>query len=105
MVYSSDALIISSMMPFLTIAIILLFIHSIFSGSKTRQYRRKLADMYVAGKIRQLAEKEGIKIQDELKEFILFTKHEKKFMQDLDEAIETDMKYKIVEDSKDTKKQ
>lgn|SRR3990167_6769450 len=92
--------IVQSLISLAIILILICFIQSAFRGSETRQYRKKLTDMYVAGKIRQLAKAENIIIEDELKEYIKLTKHEKKFMQDLDDSIEMDMKTKLEEESR-----
>lgn len=94
----ADATIVALIIPVLTITILLCFLDAWIKGSKTRQYRKKLADMYVSGKIRQIATKDKIDINDELRQFILFTKHEKKFMQDLDDSIEMEMRSKIDEE-------
>lgn len=61
-------------------------------------YRKYLTNMYVAGKIRNLAEKDNVDIPKEEDDFIQYitrTNEEKK--KDLDEEIEEELKQKVYE--------
>lgn len=76
-----------------------------FSPGKTRRYRRELVDLYVSGKIRQLAEKEKIDLEEEYKIFRKYSKKRKAETQSLDNTIEMEMQDKIVDDAeKESKK-
>jgi len=68
-------------------------------NSKTREYRKEITDMYVAGKVRQLAEKDNINIDDEYQKFKLYYKKKRIKVQPLDNTIEEDIQEKIIEDA------
>ncbi len=63
--------------------------------SKSKEYRRTLADMYVVGKIKQFAGEEKIDINAELKEFAKAMKVKRIDIQDLDNTIEESIQEKI----------
>lgn len=67
---------------------------------KSLSYRKDLANLYVAAKIKQIAKKEGIDLNLELLEFRKALKQEKLKMEDLDTAIEEELKEEISEDFK-----
>ena len=67
----------------------------IFSVSKSKRYRKFLADMFVAGRIKQLAEDKGIDISEECEEFKRFLKKQRLDCQDLDNVVEEELKEEI----------
>lgn len=66
-------------------------------GSKTYQYRKGLVDMYVSGKIRQLAKSSNVNLIEELKIYKKFTSKK-----DLDDKIEQELQDKV-ESKKESK--
>ena len=75
----------------------------LFGTTKSKRYRKLLADLYVAGKIKIIAKKDGIALADEMKDFRSAIKKWKMETQPLDDTIESELQEKIEEDSKDTK--
>jgi len=67
--------------------------------TKARRYRRELADLYVAAKIKEVAAKENINIPAEYENFKLWCK--KGRMEDftLDSVIAEELKDKVTEDA------
>jgi len=74
--------------------VLLFFISSLFKISRSKEYRRIVTDMYVAGTIRNLAKSDGICLEEEEKEFKLWLKKERIRDIPLDKAIEEDIKEK-----------
>lgn len=73
-------------------------------SGKTRRYRRSLTDLYVAGKVRQIAKKDGIDIAEEYEVFKKYMKKHRIEDQSLDNTIEEDLQERITEkDKKDMK--
>ena len=62
---------------------------------KTTYYRKDLTNLYVAGKVRQLAAKDGIDLDAEKVLFDKYVKRSRNSVQDLDKTIEEEMKEKI----------
>lgn len=73
---------------------------------KSKQYRQFITDMYVAGKIKILADKDGIKITEEEEDFKAWNKKDKVRNREynLDDAVEEDLIEKIEEPVKKTNK-
>jgi len=78
------------LMMFLGIALI-------FSKRKTKRYRIELADMYVASKIRQIADKENVDLGKEYQQFRLWNKKNKleEGYYGFDDVVEEDLKEKL----------
>lgn len=72
------------------------------SKSKSRRYRETMVDLYVVGKIRQYADKDKIDLKEELRLLLQDIKDRKRYSQDIDHAIEDELKEDIVK-SRDTK--
>ena len=68
---------------------------------RTQKYRKELTDLYVAGKIKQLAEKDGINLEAQYELFKKWQRLRKREDKELDNAIEEDIKEKIGEEKKD----
>ncbi len=79
--------------------VIVVFTVSTFSKSKTEIYRRLMNDLYVVGRIRQLATENGIDLDQELKDFHKGIKEIKRYEQSLDDSIEDDLKETLAEDN------
>ncbi len=69
----------------------------------SQTYRKKLADMFVAGRIKQIATKQGINLMDELKEFATARRINQVSEQDLDITISKDLQEEIVKPIKEKK--
>ncbi len=65
---------------------------------KSKKYRQFLADMFVAGKIRQYAENDKINLDDENMNFMNWSKKKRNEMLSLDSSIEADLQDRITED-------
>jgi len=94
----------SMIVGFLIILAILAIFCEIFRPRKSLSYRKLLVDMYVAGKIRKFAEKDGINFADEEENFHKWCKKERLMDLTLDGAIEESLQEKIMEVSKETQK-
>ena len=81
---------------------------SLTIGEKTRVYRKILADLFVAAKIRFYAKEEGLDLDDENELFKKWEKKDRKnrnaHMRDLDNTIEEELKEKISEPTEKPKK-
>jgi len=63
---------------------------------KSREYRKYLTNLFVAAKIRKLAEKENLILEDEEKTYVKYAKiSNKKYLKELDDRIEQDLIDKI----------
>jgi len=67
------------------------------NGRKSKQYREIISDMYVVGKVKQFATEDKIEIEKETKEYLLFCKQGKNYMNQLDEVIEDHLKNRVQE--------
>jgi len=72
---------------------------AVFGPTKARRYRRELADLYVAAKIKEIAAKENISIPAEYECFKLWCKKKKIEDLSLDSVIAEELKDKVTEDS------
>ncbi len=69
------------------------FLDKLFT--KSREYRKLMVDMFVVGKTKQIAEKEGVDLMVELKEFAKVMKQNKIDCEGLDSTIERELQEKI----------
>lgn len=69
------------------------------SGSK--KYRTLLTNLFVAGRIRQLAKEKGISIAKEYKAFKTFYRRVKVDNQSLDTQIEEEIQHNLIKDTED----
>lgn len=88
---------------FLGLIILLAFLKVLVQPRKSVEYRRLLTDMYVSGKVKQIASKEGVNLIDEMKEFTRFIKktglNEKAF----DNTLEDELQEKMIDEFEKTK--
>lgn len=82
------------------IALIALIVCAYFAPSQSKRYRQDLTNMYVAGKIKQLAEKDDIDINAEFLQYAKITKNKKIDFESLDSTIERELQEDITEDNK-----
>ncbi len=73
-------------------------------GTKSNQHRKMLTNLYVAGKIRQIAKKDDIDLDEELKEMLKTIKESRKYTLPLDVTIEEDLQEKIIKEAESKKK-
>ena len=81
--------------------ILLMIVASYFRITKSTRYRKLLTDLYVAGKIKQLATKDKIDLAQEMKDFRTTIKKWKMDSQPLDDTIELELQEKVEEGNKD----
>jgi len=62
---------------------------------KARGYRKTLTDLYVAAKIRQLSEEDGLDLVGEYESFKAWTKKQRIESQSLDNTIEEELQERI----------
>lgn len=80
---------------------VMIFITERFSTSKSKQYRETMSDMYVVGKIRNIAKGDDINLNTEFSEFAKVTKNKKIDFEALDSTIERELQEKIAESKKE----
>ncbi len=68
--------------------------------SKSKQYRESLSDMYVAGKIKQIAKKDGLDLNAEFLDFAKVMKDKRINYESLDATVERELQEKLTEDKK-----
>lgn len=76
----------------------ILLVIFILGSSRSRNYRDVLVDLFVAGRIRQIAESKDIDLTEEYESFKLFIKKRRLRTIDLGEAIEDDLKEELLDD-------
>jgi hypothetical protein len=101
--YLRDTQIVSIVIGFFMFLILIVAVKSIFEKSKTKKYREDLTNLFVAGKIKQIAGKESIDLDKELKEFRIFEKKMNCSFKDLDDVVEDELKEQIQEDFENAK--
>ena len=72
--YLSEAFAIPGIILSAGIVIFLLALYSSVKPSKSKSYREMMADMYVVGTVKKLAQEDGIDLVAELKEFYKIVK-------------------------------
>ena len=85
---------------FLAVVLLVVFLRDTFRPSKSKEYRQSLADMYVVGKIKQIAKKDGLDLSAEFLDFSKVMKNKKIDYEALDSTIERELQEKITEDKK-----
>jgi hypothetical protein len=85
----------------LTLSLILLFlVFVVFEKRKSKTYREVLADMYVASRIKQLAEEDKLDLVAEFESFKNWAKKRRLEEMSLDNAVEEDLKERVVDKDK-----
>ncbi len=100
------AITVRSIFGFLIFMIVLLvlvfFINRVVWGSRSERYRKMITDLYVVGKIRLLANKDGIDLKEELKELVKTIKEYRKYTQPLDRTIEEELQERVVKEGQES---
>jgi hypothetical protein len=96
--YLTTNTLISLAISFMFIVFFVGIVSSVMEKRKTKIYREDLTNLYVAGKIKQIAGKEDIDLDKEVKEFKKFEKLMNSSYKELDKVLEDEMKEKIQED-------
>jgi len=98
MVYQ-EAQILENIIGILILGIIFLVIIAICLGRNrgTKNYKHDLSNLYVAGKIRQIATKDGIDLGKEYELYKKFIKKQNMQEMNLSETIEDELKERITE--------
>ena len=92
-----------AIMPWIGLAFLCLVAAAIFGPSKSKLYRQDLSNMYVAGKIKQIAKKEGLDLNVEFAEFAKITKNKKIDYEALDNTVERELQEELSGDKGKTK--
>ena len=92
-----DALLLQGIVSLVAILVVMIFLFEIIGKvfTKSREYRKLLADMFVVGKIKQLAAADKIDVLAELSEYAKFMKAKHISCEDLDNTIERELQEKI----------
>lgn len=67
------------------------------NGSASKRYRELLSDMYVVGKVKQIATEDKVDLTSELKKFESIMKKSKNDLRSVDDVVEMELKEKISE--------
>jgi len=75
------------------------FFNAIGYVRKSKEYRKKMTDMYVVGVVKQLAKNDSVNIEEELQKFdkdcLYESKSKKKQQQELDDTIENNLQEEV----------
>ena len=89
---AASAMMFRSLVGLMGLLLIVYVIVALIQGTKTRQYRKVLTDLFVAGRIRQLAADKKIEIADEYENFKAWNKKQQMYnIYNLDNAIEQEL--------------
>ena len=86
------------------VALVLFGVLYICFGRRSRDYRKTLADLYVAAKIRFLAKEDGLDLNEENENLKKWNKKRRMETQQLDVTIEEELQDRITEKAKEKKK-
>lgn len=89
---------------FIFLVVIVFGFMSLFSTRKTKKYRQKLVDMYIAATVRKLAKDEGLDLDEEYKTFIKESKKKHLSEKNLDDVIEEEKAEEYIEKQEKKKK-
>ena len=93
----------STAFAFIAICVIILgfflLISSLVSKSKSKEYRTLLSDMFVAGKVRKIADEEKVDLELEYSRFKKWEKKSRMRGSDIDKTVEVNLRDKITEAS------
>jgi len=96
----SELSILTPFVSLLGFILLILVVSDIFGPSKTRRYRQQLVDMYISGRVRQLAEKDKINLDEEYTKFLIDEKKRNTKLHNLDTVLEDEIKEELVDDFK-----
>jgi len=98
MIYA-EAMVLQSLIVFLTISVIAIVLMALFTGRKSRQYRKEVMDLYVTAKIKSLAVGDSLDLVVEYESFKKWCKKKKLEYSnfELDDVIEEEIKERISE--------
>jgi len=82
----------------------LIIFYRLAVGSQSKRYRELLSDMYVVGKVKQIATEDKVDLMDELKKFGNIMKKSGTNLKSIDEVVEMELKERISEKDDDKAK-
>lgn len=88
----------------LILLIVMIVVIAVFGKTKTRQYRKYIADLYVSAKIRFFAKEDELDLVAEEMVFKKWAKKSSNIEKDLDESVEEELKERIADTEMVTKK-
>ena len=104
----AGALVLGSLIQLSIFSVFAFLVYTIFRmvlcGTKSQQHRKLLTNLYVSGKIRQLAKKDDIDLNEELKELLRTLKEQRKYNKSLDDTVELELQEKIMKEAELEKK-
>ena len=100
MVYETTIINFGSVFIGMGVAIFIIFAAFFFfppgNPAKSKHYRKYIVNLYVAGRVRQLAKKDNVDLKEEEKRFLKYESFgDKKRINDLDEQIEAELMKKV----------
>jgi len=99
-IIDAGMLVLYPLMLFAGVSLFVLTLGTIFGPSTSKIYRQDLSNMYVAGKIKQIAKKDGINLNEEFLDFSKVMKNKKINLEALDNTVERELQEKLSEDNK-----
>ena len=101
--YSYDSTVMSLGSFILSIGLLIFFIflgigiYTLLTGTKSQRYKYELEDMYIVGRLKQIAKKDDINLEDELKEFKKSEKRRKLEEKSIISVLKGEIKEKIAD--------
>jgi hypothetical protein len=74
-------------------------LYILLTGTRSHKYKERIADMFVVGKLKQMAKKEGIDLENELKIFNTADKRAKLENKSLASTLEYEIKERVLKES------
>lgn len=100
----AGAIIVKAMLSFLLVIIVVMVLSSMCTLRKTKIYRKEIADMYVAAKIKQMATKDNLDLVVEYELYKKWNKKKEMKYKELDDIVESELMEKVEDlEKKDTK--
>lgn len=96
----TDPIIITTLITWTSILLLVVIVYAIFAPAKSKLYRQDLSNMYVVGKIKQIAKKEGLDLNVEFTEFAKITKNKRIDFEALDVTVERELQEKLTDKDK-----
>lgn len=92
---SQIASVLVALAVFIALLLLAFGIYTALTGTKSKKYREFLSDMFVSGRIKQIAKEKSVDLEQEIKEFYLMDKKMKLEMKTLPDVIEAELKMEV----------
>lgn len=87
--------VLQTVLGFLFLLVLIAIVAEFCQPTRSKRYRRVLADLYVAGKIKKFATEDGISLADEELDFYKYNKKQRLTDTSLDNVVEAELNEKI----------